>query len=71
MDGINDAYETVRQTAGFQEELADLYAHYVGWPSPIFHAKRLSARQGGADTTWGCNSAFKGANLASNRPLAQ
>ena len=48
MDDINDAYETVRQTAGFQEELADLYAHYVGRPSPIFHAKRLSARQGGA-----------------------
>ncbi len=48
MDDINDAYEAVRQTAGFQEELADLYAHYVGRPSPIFHAKRLSARQGGA-----------------------
>ena len=48
MDDINDAYETVRQTAGFQEELADLYAHYVGRPSPIFHAKRLSTRQGGA-----------------------
>ncbi len=48
MDDINEAYETVRQTAGFQEELADLYAHYVGRPSPIFHAKRLSARQGGA-----------------------
>ena len=48
MDDINDAYDTVRQTAGFQEELADLYAHYVGRPSPIFHAKRLSARQGGA-----------------------
>ena len=48
MDDINDADETVRQTAGFQEELADLYAHYVGRPSPIFHAKRLSARQGGA-----------------------
>ena len=48
MDDINVAYDTVRQTAGFQEELADLYAHYVGRPSPIFHAKRLSARQGGA-----------------------
>ena len=48
MDDINAAYDEVRQTAAFQDELADLYAHYVGRPSPIFHAKRLSARQGGA-----------------------
>ncbi|MGB4926701.1 MAG: tryptophan synthase subunit beta [Giesbergeria sp.] len=48
MDGINDAYEEVRKTAAFQDELTDLYAHYVGRPSPIFYAKRLSDRQGGA-----------------------
>ena len=48
MDEINDAYEAVRQTAAFQDELTDLYAHYVGRPSPIFYAKRLSERQGGA-----------------------
>ncbi len=48
MDDINDAYEEVRQTAAFQDELTDLYAHYVGRPSPIFYAKRLSDRQGGA-----------------------
>ena len=48
MDGINVAYEEVRKTPAFQEELADLYAHYVGRPSPIFYAKRLSDRQGGA-----------------------
>ena len=48
MDDINAAYEEVRKTAAFQEELADLYAHYVGRPSPIFYARRLSDRQGGA-----------------------
>ena len=48
MDDINVAYEEVRKTPAFQEELADLYAHYVGRPSPIFYAKRLSDRQGGA-----------------------
>ena len=48
MDDINTAYDQVRQTAAFQDELAELYAHYVGRPSPIFHAKRLSQRQGGA-----------------------
>ncbi len=48
MDGINDAYEEVRKTAAFQEELNDLYANYVGRPSPIFFAKRLTVRQGGA-----------------------
>ena len=45
MDDINTAYEEVRQTAAFQDELAELYAHYVGRPSPIFYARRLrSAR---------------------------
>jgi len=48
MDGINDAYEEVRKTAAFQDELTDLYAHYVCRPSPIFYARRLSDRQGGA-----------------------
>ena len=48
MDDINTAYDQVRQTAAFQDELAELYAHYVGRPSPIFHAKRLSQRQSGA-----------------------
>ena len=38
----------MRQTAAFQDELTDLYARYVGRPSPGFYAKRLSERQGGA-----------------------
>ncbi|MCV6589353.1 MAG: tryptophan synthase subunit beta [Marinobacterium sp.] len=48
MDEINDAYEEIRQTPGFQQELASLFADYVGRPSPIFHAKRLSEQLGGA-----------------------
>ena len=48
MNDINDAYEEVRQTAEFQDELKSLYADYVGRPSPIFYAKRLTELQGGA-----------------------
>lgn len=48
MNEINDAYDEVRQTQAFKDELADLYKHYVGRPSPIFFAKRLTERQGGA-----------------------
>lgn len=48
MDNINDAYEEVRKTVAFQNELQELYADYVGRPSPLFHARRLSERQGGA-----------------------
>ena len=36
------------QREDFQQELASLFADYVGRPSPIFHAKRLSERLGGA-----------------------
>jgi len=43
---ISDAYDEITKDASFLEELADLYKHYVGRPSPIFHAKRLSAKYG-------------------------
>lgn len=48
MDQINDAYEEIRDTKAFQDELQDLYANYVGRPSPIYHAKNLSKKLGGA-----------------------
>lgn len=48
MDEIAKAYEEVSQTREFQQELQGLYADFVGRPSPIFFAKRLTERQGGA-----------------------
>ena len=48
MDDIDQAYESVRKTAAFQDELAELNANYVGRPSPIFYARRLSEKAGGA-----------------------
>ncbi|MDH0444603.1 tryptophan synthase subunit beta [Stutzerimonas stutzeri] len=48
MDDINLAYEEIRQREDFQQELAALFADYVGRPSPIFHARRLSEQLGGA-----------------------
>lgn len=48
MDDINDSYEKVSKTEAFQEELRALYADYVGRPSPIYFARRLTELQGGA-----------------------
>ncbi|HIF51336.1 MAG TPA: tryptophan synthase subunit beta [Thiotrichaceae bacterium] len=48
MNEIKDAYLEISQTDAFKNELNDLYKHYVGRPSPIFFAKRLTAKQGGA-----------------------
>lgn len=48
MNDINDAYDEVRQTSAFQDELSDLNRHYVGRPSPVYYAKRLSEKIGGA-----------------------
>ena len=48
MDEIDAAYETIRRREDFQQELADLFADYVGRPSPIFHCRRLSEKLGGA-----------------------
>jgi tryptophan synthase beta chain len=48
MDDINDAYDQVSQTEAFKQELAELNADYVGRPSPIYYASRLSEKLGGA-----------------------
>ncbi len=41
-------YEKARVDATFQAELDDLYRNYVGRPSPLYHARRLSQEVGGA-----------------------
>ena len=48
MDEISTAYEEIVKRKDFQDELASLFADYVGRPSPIFHARRLSDQLGGA-----------------------
>ncbi|PID49295.1 MAG: tryptophan synthase subunit beta [Proteobacteria bacterium] len=48
MDDINAAYEQVRQQPAFIQELDGLLQDYVGRPSPVYHAKRLSEKLGGA-----------------------
>lgn len=46
---IADAYYEIKEDSGFKKELHELYKHYVGRPSPIFYAKNLSEKAGGAD----------------------
>ncbi|WP_290703612.1 tryptophan synthase subunit beta [Amphritea sp.] len=48
MNDINQAYEEICKTEAFQSELMQLNQDYVGRPSPIYHAKRLSDKLGGA-----------------------
>ena len=48
MDDINNAYEKVISTPEFQQELGELNTDYTGRPSPIYHARRLSDKMGGA-----------------------
>ena len=48
MNEITTAYLEIRQTAAFQQELRDLQRDYIGRPSAMFHARRLSDKLGGA-----------------------
>ena len=43
---IATAYDEITRDEAFLDELSSLYRHYVGRPSPIFHAKRLSEKHG-------------------------
>jgi tryptophan synthase beta chain len=48
LDELTQAYEKFRKDPEFLAELAWEYEHYVGRPSPIYHARRLSEKCGGA-----------------------
>lgn len=48
LDELLAAYESARADAEFQDQLAMLQATYVGRPTPLTHARRLSAQLGGA-----------------------
>ncbi len=48
LDEITAAYGQIKDDAYFKEELSALYKNYVGRPSPVFYAKSLSEKYGGA-----------------------
>jgi tryptophan synthase beta chain len=41
-------YERAKTDPSFWAEMNDLWTHYVGRPSPLYHAERLTAHLGGA-----------------------
>src|ERR1700674_1010054 len=45
---LEKAYETAKKDPGFQAELDQFLEHYVGRPSPLYFAERLTKRFGGA-----------------------
>ena len=45
---VEQAYDAARRDPGFQRELDHYLEHYVGRPSPLYFAERLSRHFGGA-----------------------
>ena len=48
LDELRTQYERMRNDAGFVAEFEYELKHYVGRPSPVYHARRLSQHAGGA-----------------------
>jgi tryptophan synthase beta chain len=48
LDELRTQYEKLRNDPAFIEEFEYELKHYVGRPSPVYHAKRLSQKCGGA-----------------------
>ncbi len=48
LDELRDAYETTKTDADFQAQFDEDLAQYVGRPSPLYFAERLTSRVGGA-----------------------
>jgi tryptophan synthase beta chain len=46
LDELEEAYEAVREDAGFHEELDGLLRDYVGRPTPLYRARRLEEAAG-------------------------
>jgi tryptophan synthase beta chain len=52
MDALNqlaEAYDQAKADPEFQSRLSDYLKHYVGRPSPLFHAQRLTELHAGAE----------------------
>jgi tryptophan synthase beta chain len=48
IEALERAYLAARAEDGFQDELQRLLVHYVGRPTPVYEARRLTAAIGGA-----------------------
>lgn len=48
LDQLNELYERLKDDESFQAEFDRDLAHYVGRPSPLYHAERWSRELGGA-----------------------
>lgn len=48
LDDLQSAYLNLKNDSGFQSEFDSDLSHYVGRPSPIYHAERWSKKIGGA-----------------------
>ncbi len=48
LDELEEMYNRLSQDPEFQREFDEDLAHYVGRPSPLYHAKRWSEKLGGA-----------------------
>lgn len=48
IEALERAYVAARAEDGFQDELQRLLVHYVGRPTPVYEARRLTAAIGGA-----------------------
>ena len=48
LDELKEQYARYQSDPDFVAEFENELAHYVGRPSPVYHAKRLSSIAGGA-----------------------
>ncbi len=48
LDDLTQQYDEACRDESFQAELEELLRHYVGRPSPLYHAERLTEKCGGA-----------------------
>jgi tryptophan synthase beta chain len=48
LDELESAYLDARADAGFQQQFQQLCRHYIGRPTPLYHAQKLSSQIGGA-----------------------
>src|SRR5690625_2771914 len=48
LDELEQAYTAARKDDAFQRELDYYLTHYVGRPTPLYYARRLTAHAGGA-----------------------
>lgn len=71
LEALERAFLDIQEDSSFQHEFHDLLQHFAGRPTPLYHAKNLSAQLGGASIWFKREDLLHGGAHKTNNAIGQ